>query len=410
MADNVNTSTSLSYDIREYLAKDMLAIARKYLRFENFADKLDFEKGSGKVWRAIRYARVPLPLTSLTEGTTPDGSTITVEQVTGTAEQWGQYITLSDVTELTLAHPVLRVAQERLALSYAETRDREIQRALQSVTNVFYPSTYTARSSITAIDYISTGLIKKAVADLRNGGAEPIDGEYYGGILDPSVEMDIMGDTTFVAAAEYSSIKNLFAGEVGTWMGVRWVRSNFVQKYIGIAAITASAGKSDGSLADGTYYVSVVGRSTTTGFEELISQDKSVTVSGGNGAGKITCTMPSTTGYVYDVYAGSSASAKHLVSSGNSASETVVITELETDTALAPVAPTSGVTVHNVWIVGKGAFGVTDLDAVKRYTTPADASDSDPLQQRRKTGWKAFFKTIILNNDFVAKIECASAY
>jgi N4-gp56 family major capsid protein len=107
---------------------------------------------------------------------------------------------------------------------------------------------------------------------------------------------------------------------------------------------------------------------------------------------------------------GTSASSKRLVSSGNTAGSNVAITALNPDGALAPVAPATGITVHNVFIIGKGAYGITDLSAVERYITPAQATDSDPLAQRRKTGWKAFFKTIILNQDFIAKIECASAY
>jgi len=408
--ENLNTSTTLSADIREFLAKDLLRLAQKHLRFENFADKLEFEKGSGKVWRAVRYERLALPTTPLAEGVTPDGSSMSISQVTGVAEQWGQYVTLTDVAELTLYHPVLRIAQERLAMAYAETRDREIQRVLQAVANVFYPGSITSRSGIGASDVISTNTIKKAVAFLRNKGAEPIDGEYYGGVVDPSVEMDIVGDSAFLPAAQYSNIKALFAGEIGMWMGVRWVRSNFVQKYIGIAAVSATGATSGGNLADGTYYVSLVGRNILTGFEELISQDKSITISGSNGAGKITATMPSDTNYIYDVYVGTSSSSKRLVSSGNTAGSNVAITALNPNGDLAPVAPASGVTVHNVFIIGKGAYGITDLSAVERYITPAQASDSDPLAQRRKTGWKAFFKTIILNQDFIAKIECASAY
>jgi len=410
MPELIVKSSDLSFDIREYLEKDLLKIAQRYLRFENFANKLGFEQGSGKIWKAVRYERIALPLTSLTEGETPTGSTMSISQVTGVCEQWGQYITLTDVAELTLYHPVLRIAQERLAIAYSETRDREIQRVLQGVRNVFYPSTRTARSQITASDVISTGLIKKAVAFLRNRRAEPIDGEYFGGIVDPSVEMDIIGDSTFVPAAQYSNIKALYAGEIGQWMGVRWVRSSFVQNYTGIAAITATGSTSGGSLSDGTYSVSVVGVNVLTGFEELISQDKSVTISTSSGAGKITATMPSNTGYLYDVYVGASASTKRKVASLQEPDANVVITALNPDGDLAPVAPTTDVTVHNVFIIGKGAYGITDLAKVERYTTPAGASDSDPLAQRRKTGWKAFFKTILLNQDFITKIECASAF
>jgi len=93
MAENAQLSTTtggLLNSVRDQLAKETLAIAMKNVRFYQLGTKLNLGGGNGKTWTATRYKRVTLPEFGLTEGTTPDGSALTTEQVTGTAEQWGQ--------------------------------------------------------------------------------------------------------------------------------------------------------------------------------------------------------------------------------------------------------------------------------------------------------------------------------
>ena len=72
--------------------------------------------------------------------------------------------------------------------------------------------------------------------------------------------------------------------------------------------------------------------------------------------------------------------------------------------------PATG-TVHTGYIFGKSAFAVPAIGArVQATLTPATATDSDPLQQRRKAGFKFMTKTCILNTDFFRRFECQSAF
>ena len=72
--------------------------------------------------------------------------------------------------------------------------------------------------------------------------------------------------------------------------------------------------------------------------------------------------------------------------------------------------PATGEIVHSSWVFGKEAFAVVDLQKLQSFLTPNQASDSDPLVQRRKAGWKLMFKAVICNNDFMARIESESAF
>lgn len=65
----------------------------------------------------------------------------------------------------------------------------------------------------------------------------------------------------------------------------------------------------------------------------------------------------------------------------------------------------STVDVYPCLVVGKGAYGVGTFQSLQTYLTPATASDSDPLAQRRKVGAKVAFGSIILQQDALLRIE-----
>lgn len=65
----------------------------------------------------------------------------------------------------------------------------------------------------------------------------------------------------------------------------------------------------------------------------------------------------------------------------------------------------STVHVYPCLVVGANAYGVADFQSLKTFITPAVASDSDPLAQRRKVGAKVAFATKILQQASMIRIE-----
>lgn len=66
---------------------------------------------------------------------------------------------------------------------------------------------------------------------------------------------------------------------------------------------------------------------------------------------------------------------------------------------------TSTVTVHTAYIFGQDAYGITDLQSLRTYRETGGVSD--PLHQLTTLGYKAAFKSAILNNSFMQRVECA---
>lgn len=72
-------------------------------------------------------------------------------------------------------------------------------------------------------DKMSTTGVRYAVRELKRKKALKFPGGNYSAILPVDCEFDFMGDTTWVAAKEYSDVTDLYQGEVGKWMGTRFV-------------------------------------------------------------------------------------------------------------------------------------------------------------------------------------------
>jgi N4-gp56 family major capsid protein len=81
------------------------------------------------------------------------------------------------------------------------------------------------QNNITAASVLTTALVGRAQAQLVVNRAPMFSDGYYVGVLSPLVSRDFKTDTTWVNAASYSNIEELYKGEVGRWFGSRIVET-----------------------------------------------------------------------------------------------------------------------------------------------------------------------------------------
>ena len=408
MSVTVQGFSTFSSNAQTYISAQTLKRIQRDVVVYGMGKKEKLPNRFSKTFQFTRYEKLDLPYAALTEGSTPDNSTMSISTVSAVMDQWGSYINLSDVAVITAKHPALQQGIELLAEQASETIDRECVKLLLSNTSVNYPGTASSRFTLAAGDYITTGTCKEAISSLRSQGAHAVSGRLYLGLIDPLVEMDLLEDTTFQNAASYSNIVALYNGEVGTWMGVRWMCSNLLPTMT-LLSSPSTAGANTGSLANLTAYdLKVTAVDNTTGFEVKCSAK--IDQSTGAADESIDVTLPATTGYTYNVYAGADGGVMYLYSSQNAPSAVVNVASIPTSGNVAPAHPASGVVVHYSWVLGKEAFAVPELMSLETFLTPDQASDSDPLKQRRKAGWKCMFKPVICNESYIERIESASRY
>lgn len=412
-----------------YIKKKLLPVLKKKLVFHQLGDAEDLPEGQGKTARWIRYERVGAPFIPLVEGVTP--TTLRdqpVSKVEATVDQWGDIAGNTDVAELTVFHKFVPIIQERLATQSSEVIDREIQRVLLGGTNILFPDTaITDRTAIAAGNVINTDTIQRALANLRDYGAPDWEGGYFMGVFNPRVEQDIIKDPLFVTSALYGDQMPLMNGEVGRWMGVRWMRSNFIPSIVENTAVNAgsltspAASGAETALAGAAAYDLQITGLTFEGFETQIGGVQTVgSWAPGDVFEFILPALPSGV-FAFNVYSAVTAGSRTLQAeavgpgtyrlTGNGLSATAATgIQFSSSGRVAPIKPAAGVSVHQTYIFGRDAFGVLELDPIEVMITPNTPSDSDPLKQRRKYGWKTLFKAVIKNSNFYYRVESSSRF
>ena len=430
---NLGTTASLSPGVLAvYMMDELLDRAEKDTVFWDLCEKSEVPKGSGKTVQFTRYERLPLPEAPLEESVTPAATPITLSTVNAVLDQWGAVVSMSDVVVLVIKHPLVQQARELLTLQHNELVDREVQVVAMGSTNIYFAGNVTSRASLTAGSVITTDDVRRMVARMRSNGAPTYTRGMYKGVLDPFVEMDVSKDSTFQLAGVYSQVETLRDAVIGRWMGVEWSRSNGIPvlSLMNAAWATTSAQTTvppgaTGFDAGGSVRMVVTRMDPQTGFETQIGAEANVTNAAAFGAqAQINAAAPTGTYRVYASMQGGAVGTATLQvrvkhTAGNN--DIVILVKGGAPTSgnafvvtgsgpVAPPAPPATVNVHISYVMGRGYLGATTLDALKTYIVPASASESDPLAQRTKAGWKQMFKALVLNPDFGTRVESASAF
>jgi len=419
MADVLTTFSSVSNDAPNvFIASQMYTLAERYLKVLKYASRYTLPQRYGKTIRVDRVKRLALPTAPLTEGVPPSAVGLTVENVDITVDQWGIVAFLTDLGLITTKHPMLPKAIDRTALAIAETIEREACNMLLGGTQVQFGATAgtqkTSRANLVATDRVTTAVVLSATTQLRALGAPAFDGDLYAGVIPPQVESDILAsDSTFQTAHNFVNVRAQEFGEIGVWSGVRWTRGNFLPIFKTVPApdtAATTAEKSQVSALASTGLVTVVARDANSGYVRKVS------IAATTVAATATLTTPTSTNYVYDVYFDNLTTVYHLVASGLAAgTTTAALNSLYAAGAIQnpPAASsTNQVEVFVAFIIGRDAFGRVELDgmSLQSYITPPGASFSNPLAQGRKVGSKIAWKSFILDNNFLCRIESASAF
>ena len=233
-------TNDLSPEMKTFYDKALLKFAKPNLVHDQFAQKRNIPKNGGKTIEFRRYSQLPKALDPLVEGVTPDGQNLNVTTVSATVDQYGGYITLSDVLLLTAIDNNLMEAIELLGDQAGRTLDTITREVLCSGTNVIYAGGAQGRTAITTANKLSVDDIKKAVRELKVGLAKKING-YYVAIVHPDCVYDLENDDEWINASQYAGSTQIFEGEIGKLYGVRFVESTE-------AKIWAEAGASDISV------------------------------------------------------------------------------------------------------------------------------------------------------------------
>lgn len=241
-ADSVQTTgaAGLSAEMKTFYDMALIDEAQANLVHDQFGQKRPIPANGGKIIEFRKFAPLAKATTPLTEGVTPDGKQLSVSTVSAAVSQYGDYITQSDMLELTALDNTILESAKLLGRQAGATLDTVVRNVMHSGTNVMYAEKSTAsgteevkkREALDKSCKITVELIQRAVAKLRAQNAPPINGKYVG-IIHPYVAYDLMRDSEWIDAHKYAQPENLYEGEIGEIAGVRFVQTTEAKIYCG---------------------------------------------------------------------------------------------------------------------------------------------------------------------------------
>jgi N4-gp56 family major capsid protein len=263
---NVTTDSGLSVENKTYYDMTLIDEAQANLVHDQFGQKKPIPQGSGKTIEFRKFAALPKATNPITEGVTPDGKKLSATNIESTVAQYGDYVTLSDMLDLTAIDPVVVEATKIVGRQAGLTLDTITRNVLQGGTNVFYApkadgTVVESRSALDNTCVLTVDLIRRVVAFLKKNNAPKINGDYIV-IIHPYASYDLMSDPNWKYPHQYQDTSNIYEGEIGKIEGCRFVETSEAKVYEGGVFGTLV-------IADGAYGVTEI---TGGGLETIIKQ------------------------------------------------------------------------------------------------------------------------------------------
>ena len=277
---NVTTDPGLSAENKTFYDMALIQEASPNLIHDQFGQKRPIPKNGGKKIEFRKYASLPKALQPLTEGVTPDGKKLSVSTVEAEVNQYGDYVCLSDVLDLTAIDNNALEATKVIGRQAGLTLDTITRNVLQSGTNVFYCPPVAAdgtvgaqpsdRSGLTKDCRLTVAVVKRIASLMKAANAPKING-HYNCILHPYPAYDLMNDPKWEQMHQYCKPEEMYEGEIGRIAGVRFVESSEAAVYTGAENDCPEGLAVFGCLfiADGAYGVTEV---TGGGLQTIIKQ------------------------------------------------------------------------------------------------------------------------------------------
>ena len=410
--ENSSSGNNLSAEMKTYYEKRLIDIAEPKLVHDQFGDKYPIPQGSGKTVEFRKYDSLAKATNAITEGVTPTGNSLNVTSVNETVMQYGDWIQLSDMLEMSAVDNNVLQSTRLLGAQAGRTLDSITRDVLAGGTNVIYApkwsgstaTTVSSRVQINSTCRLTPDLVFRAAAQLKGMNADPIDDSFVA-IIHPYVAYDLMRSDEWIDAHKYASAENLYTGEIGKLAGVRFVESTeakiFATRQLSSTARTAtvSAYASNSSGITATY-----GTATTyalTLSSSLGSAPMQALV------GQEICIKDAENGSVSVVkVVGATVTSKVLFLQGAPS-----FTPASGDTVFGAGGGDEGTSVYATIVLGAHAYAVTELEGggLTHIVKQLGYGD-DPLNQRSSVGWKATKAAKRLVEQYMVRIESASTY
>ena len=379
---------------KTFYDRQLLESARTRFVHAKFGQMRPIPRNSGKrvEFRRWNLFDANAAMKALEEGVTPSGQSLSQSNVEALVSQYGAYVEVSDLLDMTGYDQVITESAELLGEQLGTVVEWVTRDAMNAGNNVQRAGGKTTRAALTADDKLTVDEIRKAVRTLKRAKARPFCEDerkpHFICICSPDATYDLQNDALWQDVSKYSNAEAIYSGEIGRLFGVVFVESTEAKVFR--QSVWNKVSEATSSSA------SFVLKNAPTEAEAayLSREDNPIRI--GEASYTIAGFDPSS----------------HTVSLKETASLAAdAIVYSEDAGALDPETKTA-MDVHSTLIFGKDAYGVVDVagsGALQIIIKPhGSAGTQDPLDQRATVGAKvAAYTAVILNELWLLRIEHA---
>jgi len=254
--------TTISAEINNFYDKTLLVRAVPNFVHNRYADIRDIPMNGGTATiKFRRYGVLTANTTALSDGITPDGTSLSVTDITATVLQYGDFVTLTDILLTQTYDPILTETAEILGDQAGDTLDQLCRTVLAAGASNQYASTATTTATIASGMKLNRAEVKEAVRTLKNNKCKPLTSmvdpstgyntvplnKSYIGICHPYTTYDLDDATGWVPVENYANKSDVMPDEVGSLAGVRFIE-------------TPNAYTTDGTLVTTVYGTLIFGK------------------------------------------------------------------------------------------------------------------------------------------------------
>ncbi len=227
---NSTNSPSLSAEMKTFYCGTLIDNAEPELIHDQFGDEKDIPKNGGKSVEFRKYEALQKAMKPLEEGITPVGNQLSVSTITATVDQYGDYIKLTDMLELTAIDNNIIEATQALGSQAGRTLDSVTRDVLAGGTSVMYQpksdgTKITSRKDLDSTCKITSTTINKCATFLKKQHAQKFDGSYVA-IIHPDVSEDLRESEGWLDVHKYAKPEEIYEGEIGKLHGIRFVENS----------------------------------------------------------------------------------------------------------------------------------------------------------------------------------------
>ena len=379
---------------KTFYDRQLLESARTRFVHAKFGQMRPIPRNSGKrvEFRRWNLFDANAAMKALEEGVTPSGQSLSQSNVEALVSQYGAYVEVSDLLDMTGYDQVITESAELLGEQLGTVVEWVTRDAMNAGNNVQWAGGKTSRAALTASDKLTVDEIRKAVRTLKRAKARPFCEDerkpHFICICSPDATYDLQNDALWQDVSKYSNAEAIYSGEIGRLFGVVFVESTEAKVFR-----QSVWNKVSEATSSSTSFV-LKNAPTEAEAAYLSREDNPIRI--GDASYTIAGFDPAT-------------NTVTLKETASLAADAIVYSE---DAGALDSQTKTAMDVHSTLIFGKDAYGVVDVagsGALQIIIKPhGSAGTQDPLDQRATVGAKvAAYTAVILNELWLLRIEHA---